>query len=197
VTRSCPLGAPVYFATSGLQTLRVQQREDGVIVDQIVPSAGEFFSQRPGTTKNDTSIVPASFGASDGVTAAHTYKTAAVYPLVLRVTDTAGVLGWAVTTVTVGGPPASAPLAADAGGPYEGKTRQPESLNGGGSTVPSSVNAVYRWTFGDDIVLQAPMFTTAGARWRKIADSTAAAGGSALPSPCTARSARVTTPAGR
>jgi hypothetical protein len=186
------LGAPVYFATSGLQTLRVQQREDGIMWDQVVLSAGEFFSQRPGATKNDTSIVPESFGASDGVTAAHTYKTAATYPLVLTVADTAGAVGWAVTTVTVGGPAASAPLAADAGGPYEGKVGQLVSLDGGASSVPSSVNAAYRWTFGDDIVLHAPLFTTAGSRWRKIADSTAAAG-TALENPL-AGAPKVTSP---
>ena len=31
-------GAAVYFATSGTHTIRIQQREDGAIVDQIVIS---------------------------------------------------------------------------------------------------------------------------------------------------------------
>jgi hypothetical protein len=50
--------APVYFAISGPQTIRVLRREDGVSIDQIVLSAGRFFSAAPGHVKNDTTIVP-------------------------------------------------------------------------------------------------------------------------------------------
>ena len=56
------LGPPVFFATSGQHTIRVQIREDGMSIDQIVLSAKAYFSTAPGTTKNDTTIVgpPAS-----------------------------------------------------------------------------------------------------------------------------------------
>jgi hypothetical protein len=49
---------PIYFATSGPHVIRIQQREDGIYLDQIVMSAGTFFSKSPGALKNDTVIVP-------------------------------------------------------------------------------------------------------------------------------------------
>ena len=52
------LGAVIYFATSGTQTIRVQRREDGISIDQIVRSPGTYLSSSPGTTKNDTRILP-------------------------------------------------------------------------------------------------------------------------------------------
>jgi phosphatidylserine/phosphatidylglycerophosphate/cardiolipin synthase-like enzyme len=48
----------VRFATSGQQTLRIQIREDGVAVDQIVLSPQRYLSAAPGPTTNDTTIVP-------------------------------------------------------------------------------------------------------------------------------------------
>ena len=52
------LGPLVYFATTGPQTIRVQQREDGVSIDQIVLSPVNFVNTAPGALKNDTTIVP-------------------------------------------------------------------------------------------------------------------------------------------
>lgn len=52
------LAAPIYFAASGPQTLRIQTREDGVSIDQIVISSTRYLTTRPGATKNDTTIVP-------------------------------------------------------------------------------------------------------------------------------------------
>jgi hypothetical protein len=52
------LATPFYFATSGIQTIRVQQREDGISIDQIVLSSVKYTSTAPGTTKNDTTILP-------------------------------------------------------------------------------------------------------------------------------------------
>jgi hypothetical protein len=51
-------GAPMYFARSGLQRLRVQIREDGVGIDQIVLSAVRYRTLRPGLAQNDATIVP-------------------------------------------------------------------------------------------------------------------------------------------
>ncbi len=52
------MAAPIYFEKSGTQTLRLQQREDGISIDQIVLSAGRYLSGAPGATKDDTTIVP-------------------------------------------------------------------------------------------------------------------------------------------
>jgi hypothetical protein len=53
-----PLGPPIYFASTGTQRIRLQTREDGLSIDQIVLSAGRYLSSPPGATKNDTVIVP-------------------------------------------------------------------------------------------------------------------------------------------
>ena len=55
-------GVPVYFATSGSHRIRVQRREDGISIDQIVLSPVTFFTSAPGATKNDTTILPTSAG---------------------------------------------------------------------------------------------------------------------------------------
>lgn len=52
------LGPLVYFATTGTQRIRVQNREDGLSFDQIVLSAERFLNSAPGPAKLDTTIVP-------------------------------------------------------------------------------------------------------------------------------------------
>jgi hypothetical protein len=52
------LGPLVYFATSGPQRMRVQVREDGLGIDQIVLSAENYLQVSPGATKNDSTILP-------------------------------------------------------------------------------------------------------------------------------------------
>jgi hypothetical protein len=54
------LGGDIRFATSGLHTIRVQVREDGIGIDQIVLSPDTYFSAAPGALKNDTTILPRS-----------------------------------------------------------------------------------------------------------------------------------------
>jgi regulation of enolase protein 1 (concanavalin A-like superfamily) len=52
-------GAPatlVYFSSAGPHRLRIQQRSDGAIVDQIVLSPDAFLTGAPGGTKNDATI---------------------------------------------------------------------------------------------------------------------------------------------
>lgn len=50
-------GTPVTFATSGAHTIRIQQREDGVSIDQIVLSSATWANTPPGSNKNDTTIL--------------------------------------------------------------------------------------------------------------------------------------------
>src|SRR6185436_19367079 len=52
------MGPLVYFATAGAQTLRVQQREDGISIDQIVLSPVLYLTNAPGVPKNDAVILP-------------------------------------------------------------------------------------------------------------------------------------------
>jgi hypothetical protein len=51
-------GAPIYFSTTGDHRIRVQVREDGLTIDQIVLSPGTFLTVAPGAAKDDTTILP-------------------------------------------------------------------------------------------------------------------------------------------
>jgi hypothetical protein len=46
------------FATGGAQTLRIQAREDGISIDQLVLSPSTYLNSSPGALKNDTTILP-------------------------------------------------------------------------------------------------------------------------------------------
>ena len=50
--------ALIYFAESGPQRMRVQVREDGIGLDQLVLSAGVYLSVPPGAVKDDRTILP-------------------------------------------------------------------------------------------------------------------------------------------
>jgi Tfp pilus assembly protein PilX len=50
--------AVVRFTAGGRRTIRIQTREDGVEIDQIVLSPARFFSSPPGSLRDDRTIVP-------------------------------------------------------------------------------------------------------------------------------------------
>ena len=58
------MGPLVYFSTTGPQTLRVQGREDGLVIDQIVLSPQLYLSTSPGALRNDNTILSESSGLS-------------------------------------------------------------------------------------------------------------------------------------
>ena len=58
------LGPLVYFASSGTQTIRVQVREDGFSIDQIVLSPDTFLNAAPGANKLDSTKLPKQNGAA-------------------------------------------------------------------------------------------------------------------------------------
>jgi phosphatidylserine/phosphatidylglycerophosphate/cardiolipin synthase-like enzyme len=60
------LGPLVYFAASGTHTLRVQPREDGLSIDQIMLSRGSYLNTSPGATKSDGTIYPERGGTIIG-----------------------------------------------------------------------------------------------------------------------------------
>jgi hypothetical protein len=51
-------GPPIQFATSGPHTLRLQQREDGIVIDQIVLSRTRYASTGPGPQRDDHTVLP-------------------------------------------------------------------------------------------------------------------------------------------
>jgi hypothetical protein len=52
------MGPLIYFATTGTHRVRVQVREDGLGIDQIVLSSGLYLTKPPGAAKADTTILP-------------------------------------------------------------------------------------------------------------------------------------------
>ena len=54
------LGPQLRFATSGVQTIRVQTREDGLRIDQIVLSSSSYLDGAPGRSTDDTTLLPAT-----------------------------------------------------------------------------------------------------------------------------------------
>jgi hypothetical protein len=48
----------VWFASTGTQTVRIQIREDGVRLDQIVISPSQYLTTAPGPKTNDSTVVP-------------------------------------------------------------------------------------------------------------------------------------------
>lgn len=97
----CTTAAPVYFQTAGPQKLRVQQREDGVMFDQIVISSNAYAGRSPGALKSDTTIVPTTIGADTGITAVHAWRRRGTYPVRLWVTDSVGQIATTATSVMV------------------------------------------------------------------------------------------------
>src|SRR5262249_12312367 len=65
-------GAPIYFAKTGTHILRLQQREDGPSIDQIVISADTYSTVPPGSRRDDavtlaaTETLSAAAGSSTG-----------------------------------------------------------------------------------------------------------------------------------
>jgi hypothetical protein len=54
------LGQPVYFASTGWETIRVQTCEDGLSIDQLVLSPARYLTSSPGRPTDDTTILPQS-----------------------------------------------------------------------------------------------------------------------------------------
>jgi hypothetical protein len=50
-------GPLIYFANGGAQRLRIQTREDGLSIDQIVLSPARYLTASPGALKNDNTIL--------------------------------------------------------------------------------------------------------------------------------------------
>lgn len=51
-------GPLIRFATTGTHKIRIQVREDGLSIDQIVLSSQTYKNSAPGSLKNDTRILP-------------------------------------------------------------------------------------------------------------------------------------------
>jgi hypothetical protein len=102
------LAEPISFASAGLKTLRLQQREDGAAIDQIVISAAQYFDARPGTALSDATSIPATLGGTAGPAVTHAFAQAGTYAVTLNIADDDGATASDVATVTIS--TGSAPL---------------------------------------------------------------------------------------
>ena len=59
-------GPDIYFQTTGPHTLRIQQRNDGTLVDQIVLSPDTYTRTVPGLGKYDTTILGSTISGAPG-----------------------------------------------------------------------------------------------------------------------------------
>ncbi len=60
------LGPLIRFQNTGTHTLRIQVREDGLSIDQIVLSSQNYLNSAPGPLKNDATILPKNGGGGGG-----------------------------------------------------------------------------------------------------------------------------------
>jgi hypothetical protein len=81
------MGPVIYFQTTGLQTIRIQTREDGFSIDQIVLSPQSYLNSSPGALKNDNTILPKS-GATPAIMLVR-------QPYLQQVTNTSAIVVWA------------------------------------------------------------------------------------------------------
>lgn len=98
------LGPLVYFTSSGPQTIRVQQREDGISLDQVVLSPAQYLTNAPGAPKQDTLILGqpvATDRAEILLTAAAVGKVAGAWR---QIADSSAAGGIAVGTPDTGAP---------------------------------------------------------------------------------------------
>jgi endonuclease/exonuclease/phosphatase family metal-dependent hydrolase len=113
------MGQLIYFASTGQQTLRIQPREDGLSIDQIVLSPATYLNTSPGLLKNDTTILPKSgsppppppAGASNVVIWASDVPNSTVYGSFSKVYDATAAGTTALQNSDAGIPKLAAALA--------------------------------------------------------------------------------------
>jgi hypothetical protein len=77
----------VWFPTAGTHTIRVQVREDGVEVDQIVISPAKYLADGPGPNSADATIVPKPTGSAPPPVSTPFSGSPAAIPGTLRASD--------------------------------------------------------------------------------------------------------------
>jgi endonuclease/exonuclease/phosphatase family metal-dependent hydrolase len=74
-------GALIYFGSTGTQKIRVQNREDGISIDQIVLSPVMYRSAAPGAKKNDGTILDPATGKATSTSTSTSSGTYSGTPL--------------------------------------------------------------------------------------------------------------------
>lgn len=195
------LGPLVYFATTGAQKIRVQTREDGFAIDQIVLSPSTYMSSAPGPNKNDTTILPEQGGGTGSTPPPPPVEGDTTAPTAQITSPSAGatVSGTTNVAVTAADNVAVARVemlldgtvvASDSAAPYQfawdtsgatnaAHTLQARAIDSSGNAGTSAIVTVTvsnTVTQSEEIVLWAADATARAGAWRLVADATAAAG---------------------
>ena len=80
-------GPNIFFQSTGTHTLRIQTREDGFSIDQIVLSSVVYLNSSPGLLRNDSTILPKT-GPIPATTLVR-------HPYLQQVTDSSSIIVWA------------------------------------------------------------------------------------------------------
>jgi phosphatidylserine/phosphatidylglycerophosphate/cardiolipin synthase-like enzyme len=204
------LGPPIYFATAGPHTIRVQVRQDGLSIDQIILSPSTFMNEAPGTPVADGAIYPEQGGAAlspntlptVSLTApanGSTYETPASVTLSANAADADGNVDRVdfFANSTLVGSDTTAPYSIDwnatAPGNYSLTARVTDNRGGQATSAARSITVTQGSVPAGAEVVRWANPPTAAAGWNVTADSTAA-GGFRLQNP-NAGAAKVTTPA--
>lgn len=111
------LGPLVYFAQSGVHTIRMQTREDGLSIDQVVLSSLAYAAAAPGALRDDTTILPLGSGtapATEVVLYASDVAASSIHGDWSRISDATAANGLALYNPDRGAPKIAAALAAPA-----------------------------------------------------------------------------------
>jgi hypothetical protein len=183
------LGPLIYFQSSGLQRMRVQVREDGLGIDQIVLSSRQWTTVPPGTSKDDRTILPktdAQQGNQPPAVALTSPPNGAsfVAPTLVEIAADASDADGTVTRVdfyangvligTDTAPPWGMTWSASSAGGYL-LTASAKDNTGATTTSAAIAVAIESGSSGDDVVLYASEALTVGS-WSPVVDTTAAGG---------------------
>jgi hypothetical protein len=192
-------GLDLFFGTTGPQTLRIQVREDGLSLDQIVLSPSTYLTTAPGPLKNDTTILPKSGGGSGpppdttapttSITApANGAQVSGTVTVTANASDNVGVahvdlyVDNAVVATTIGAPYTFNWNTAGLSGSHTLQTRAYDAANNVGTSATTTVTISSGGTGPADIVLYASEAPIRVGNWTVVADASAA-GGSRLRNP--------------
>lgn len=89
----CSLGSNFQFSTTGTHTIRIQVREDGLAIDQIVLSPQTYLTATPGTVTNDKTVLAANLPSLTSSFAASVSASPSAGASPLNVNLTANVSG--------------------------------------------------------------------------------------------------------
>ncbi|PYR93834.1 MAG: hypothetical protein DMF84_08490 [Acidobacteria bacterium] len=178
------MGPALYFATSGVHTLRVQTREDGVSFDQIVLSPDTFLNESPGALKSDTTILPEQnnpVGPPDtqppSVAITQPIDGDIVSGMVTVTADASDDVGVARVELWVDGALAQTDTGtAVADGAHTIEARAFDTSGNPASSGVSSVTVSNPASLSNDVILYASEAPVKVGTWTVVADATAAGG---------------------